>query len=293
MTCLYAGRGDAGVWSRISALAMSHTGLPNMVMALATSIAQPCMGSTIAMRRETLEAIGGFARFADVLADDYAIGEAVAASGTECRRAADPAHPRLRASQPLPKLWRQHLRWSATIRGVAPMRHLGSGIYPCGWRFAVLAAPFVPLAGGDCRGPGLGALADRRARSAALPAFGRGSAWLLPMADMLEFAAFIASLCDQRRSIGAATGLQLAQKGRIAARNPSLTERPMKKTIFLQAPSFDGYDGGAGARYQMKREVKSFWYPTWLAQPAAMVQGFKADRRARARSELGRYRPRI
>jgi radical SAM superfamily enzyme YgiQ (UPF0313 family) len=47
------------------------------------------------------------------------------------------------------------------------------------------------------------------------------------------------------------------------------------RTLFLQAPSFDGYDGGAGARYQMKREVKSFWYPTWLAQPAAMVPDSK------------------
>ncbi len=45
------------------------------------------------------------------------------------------------------------------------------------------------------------------------------------------------------------------------------------RTLFMQAPSFDGYDGGAGARYQMKREVRSFWYPTWLAQPAAMVAG--------------------
>lgn len=49
----------------------------------------------------------------------------------------------------------------------------------------------------------------------------------------------------------------------------------MMRTLFLQAPSFDGYDGGAGARYQMKREVKSFWYPTWLAQPAAMIEGSK------------------
>ncbi|WP_242182496.1 hopanoid biosynthesis associated radical SAM protein HpnJ [Sphingomonas sp. CARO-RG-8B-R24-01] len=49
----------------------------------------------------------------------------------------------------------------------------------------------------------------------------------------------------------------------------------MMRALFLQAPSFDGYDGGAGARYQMKREVKSFWYPTWLAQPAAMVEGSK------------------
>jgi hopanoid biosynthesis associated radical SAM protein HpnJ len=43
------------------------------------------------------------------------------------------------------------------------------------------------------------------------------------------------------------------------------------KTLLLQAPSFDGFDGGAGSRYQAKREIKSFWYPTWLAQPAALV----------------------
>ncbi|MCA3189256.1 MULTISPECIES: hopanoid biosynthesis associated radical SAM protein HpnJ [unclassified Cupriavidus] len=43
------------------------------------------------------------------------------------------------------------------------------------------------------------------------------------------------------------------------------------KTLFLQAPSYDGFDGGAGSRYQARREVRSFWYPTWLAQPAALV----------------------
>ena len=47
----------------------------------------------------------------------------------------------------------------------------------------------------------------------------------------------------------------------------------MMRTLFLQAPSFDGFDGGAGSRYQAKREIKSFWYPTWLAQPAALVEG--------------------
>jgi hopanoid biosynthesis associated radical SAM protein HpnJ len=45
------------------------------------------------------------------------------------------------------------------------------------------------------------------------------------------------------------------------------------KTLFLQPPSFDGFDGGAGSRYQAKREIKSFWFPTWLAQPAALVPG--------------------
>jgi hopanoid biosynthesis associated radical SAM protein HpnJ len=47
----------------------------------------------------------------------------------------------------------------------------------------------------------------------------------------------------------------------------------MSKTLFLSPPSFDGFDGGAGSRYQARREVTSFWYPTWLAQPAALVPG--------------------
>ena len=49
----------------------------------------------------------------------------------------------------------------------------------------------------------------------------------------------------------------------------------MMKTLFLNPPSFDGFDGGAGSRYQARREIRSFWYPTWLAQPAAMVPGSK------------------
>src|SRR5690242_8845209 len=47
----------------------------------------------------------------------------------------------------------------------------------------------------------------------------------------------------------------------------------MMRTLFLQAPSFEGFDGGAGSRYQARREIRSFWYPTWLAQPAALVEG--------------------
>jgi len=47
----------------------------------------------------------------------------------------------------------------------------------------------------------------------------------------------------------------------------------MMRTLFLNPPSYEGFDGGAGARYQAKREIRSFWYPTWLAQPAALVPG--------------------
>jgi len=43
------------------------------------------------------------------------------------------------------------------------------------------------------------------------------------------------------------------------------------RTLFLNPPSYAGFDGAAGARYQAKREIRSYWYPTWLAQPAALV----------------------
>jgi hopanoid biosynthesis associated radical SAM protein HpnJ len=50
---------------------------------------------------------------------------------------------------------------------------------------------------------------------------------------------------------------------------------PTLRTLFLNPPSFEGFDGGAGARYQAKREIRSYWYPTWLAQPAALVPDSK------------------
>lgn len=221
VTCLYAGRGDVGAWSRISAAAMSYTGLPNMVMALTTGIAQPCLGSTIAMRRETLEAIGGFARFADVLADDYAIGEAVAA--LDLKVTVPPmvlTHACAHASWS--DVWRQHLRWSATIRGVAPLRHAGSGITHA-LAFALLAAPFLPVAGAFLIALALAARWLVALKVGRISAIQPGLIWLLPVADLVEFAAFCASFAA-RAVNWRGERLTIAQKGRIAAAKSSLTE---------------------------------------------------------------------
>ena len=45
------------------------------------------------------------------------------------------------------------------------------------------------------------------------------------------------------------------------------------RTLLLNPPSFEGFDGGAGARWPATRETSSFWYPTWLAYPAGMIPG--------------------
>lgn len=44
------------------------------------------------------------------------------------------------------------------------------------------------------------------------------------------------------------------------------------KTLFLNPPTWPGFDGGAGSRYVAAREVTSFWYPTWLCFPAGMIR---------------------
>src|SRR5487761_1657860 len=66
---------------------------------------------------------------------------------------------------------------------------------------------------------------------------------------------------------------------------------PMMKTLFLHPPSFDGFDGGAGSRYQARREIRSFWYPTWLAQPAALVPGSRLVDAPPARLKLADILP--
>jgi len=65
----------------------------------------------------------------------------------------------------------------------------------------------------------------------------------------------------------------------------------MMKTLFLHPPSFEGFDGGAGSRYQARREIRSFWYPTWLAQPAALLPTSKLIDAPAAGISLGEVLP--
>ncbi len=47
------------------------------------------------------------------------------------------------------------------------------------------------------------------------------------------------------------------------------------KTLFLNPPSFENFDGGAGSRWPATREIESYWYPVWLAYPTGMLEGAK------------------
>lgn len=43
------------------------------------------------------------------------------------------------------------------------------------------------------------------------------------------------------------------------------------RTLSLNPPSYRGFDGGAGAGYQARREIRSFWFPAWLSYPAGLI----------------------
>jgi hopanoid biosynthesis associated radical SAM protein HpnJ len=45
------------------------------------------------------------------------------------------------------------------------------------------------------------------------------------------------------------------------------------KTLFLNPPSFENFDGGASSRWPATREIESYWYPVWLAYPAGLIEG--------------------
>src|ERR1035438_7996279 len=47
------------------------------------------------------------------------------------------------------------------------------------------------------------------------------------------------------------------------------------RTLFLNPPSFEGFDGGAGSRWPATREIESYWYPVWLCYPAGMLTDSK------------------
>lgn len=210
VTCFYTGRGDGGLWSRLAALAIETGFLPSGLLASRLGLAQPCMGSTIALTRDTLVRVGGFARFADVLADDHALGGAVVALGL--RVAVAPSilvHACTEAS--LGELAAHELRWNVTVFRISPWGFAGLGLLnpvPVAL-LAVLAAP-VP-----------GAVALLLALAARLvvatkivPRPRAARLWWLPLRDVLSFGLFLATFF--RQSVDwRGTRLRVTRGGRV------------------------------------------------------------------------------
>ncbi len=182
----------SGSPARLAALGIDSHFLPAVAVGSGLGLAKPCFGSTIALRTETLRAIGGFGALANDLADDYVLGEKVRGLGlTVALSAFTVGHSCPEGS--LRDLLRQELRWARTVRQIDPAGHAGSVIaHPL--PLAVLAWLAEPGAV-----PILAALAAVAARTGLCLAVERVFGLrphpyrLVPARDLLSFGIFLAS----------------------------------------------------------------------------------------------------
>jgi ceramide glucosyltransferase len=194
VTCLYVGEDDGSWWSSLGAMAISYGFLPNAILGKTFGLAEPCFGSTIALHRETLAAMGGFETFSNHLADDFEIGRAARALGQTI--AMPPVVVRhLGHEADLNTLFDHELRWGRTVRQIDPAGYAGS----------VITNPFpLALIAGALLGfPPLGlgliftALGVRIACKFVMDRATGTSAgrwWMIPARDVLSFFVFVASL---------------------------------------------------------------------------------------------------
>jgi ceramide glucosyltransferase len=120
VTCLYHGVGRANRWSRLGCLFIDDWFAPSVRLAHAFGSTRFAFGSTIALRRETLEAIGGFEALRDTLADDFWIGELSRRLGLRTLLSSLVVGTRVNETD-VHSLWRHEMRWLRTIRAISPL----------------------------------------------------------------------------------------------------------------------------------------------------------------------------
>jgi ceramide glucosyltransferase len=186
VTCLYRARPVGGAVSTLGAMYVNDWFAPAVMVAASFNGGPFGFGSTLALRRETLEAVGGFEELSEYLADDYVLAARVAARGQDIVLAS-PVVETIVSEPGLRALFARELRWARVVRSVRPL----------GWALSCvtyalpLATAHWLLSRFSTESTALlaGALALRTAIHAAMPAClglrsGRAP-WLIPARDAM------------------------------------------------------------------------------------------------------------
>lgn len=194
VTCLYSGRPDGGMWSRLGAMFVNEWFIPSVLVARARKHVPYCFGSTMALRRGVLESIGSFQALAVYLADDYMLGALVSRRGLRVQLVPYVVENVI-AEPSLRSLFLHELRWARTVRSVRPIGYSLSFVtyaLPVSFGF-LLASSFSP-AGKVLFGAALALrLAMHAVARSSLGAADRAAPWLVPLRDALCFLVWAAS----------------------------------------------------------------------------------------------------
>ena len=198
VTCAYQGQAVNGLWSKVGAEFINGWFTPSVFVAALFGSREFAFGATIALRREVLESVGGFAALADQLADDYRLGELTRRRGLRTVLSEVIVSTTV-GERTLPDLIDHELRWLRTIRCLRPTGYGMAGIsysVPAAIVGALLslhwfAMPWILLA----------TLLLRVALYYAAPLAGRRSLRSIPVAlaaDCVLFALWCGSFMSQR-----------------------------------------------------------------------------------------------
>lgn len=194
VTTLYAGlpSGDS-LTGRLGSAGINHAFLPGALLARAMG-RQDCMGATMALRRETLDRIGGLPALSDHLADDAVLGRLVRARGLGIALASTVPATTVPETR-MPALFQHELRWARTIQSLVPVEFALSAVqFPLFW-----SALLVGLCGGDAwtwlvfasawavRGASASGVERQLGLAPGLPI------WLLPLRDLFSVSVILAS----------------------------------------------------------------------------------------------------
>jgi ceramide glucosyltransferase len=182
----------------LGAMQINQYFLPGALLARAMG-RQDCLGATMALRREMLERIGGFAALVKHLADDNVLGRLVQGLGLRVALA-DTIPATTVAESSLGALWRHELRWARTIRALEPVPFAASVLqYPLVWALLV-----VLVSGGAPWALGWFAVAwgiravIARGIDRVLGLANRTPLWLLPVRELMSVAVMVASYAGRR-----------------------------------------------------------------------------------------------
>ena len=154
------------------------------------------LGSTLAVRREALEAIGGLRPLLDYLADDYELGNRMARAGFEVVLAPLVVETALPDAS-FGEMFQHQLRWARTIRDRRPGGYIGLGVtHVVPW--ALLACLCSGLAGWSLGLLAVSGLLRFAVAAALCTSVLRDRAadldlWLLPLRDVVASLVWITS----------------------------------------------------------------------------------------------------
>lgn len=196
VTNLYRGVGGRDFWSRLEALGMSTEFMAGVVVAERMEGMKFALGPSMAISKECLPAIGGFAAMADYLADDFVLGHWAAQAGYEVRLSAHVINHHASTSGFL-ETFKHRLRWNRSSRYSRPSGYYGQGftyflpwtillflLAPAGWSLAVLLT-VLTLRAWLAVELGLKLLGDKT-----VP----GNLWMVPLQDAISLATWLGGL---------------------------------------------------------------------------------------------------